>query len=402
MAVWRGVRRTWRSASTAGLLGLGALVAATSPIAYQDAAAMISGDLPDQRWQTRLEAMSVGNIQNASLTPGSGMGDARTIPVPALGKGAEVAVPSPEGPLTTETVNRDRKGDLLMTRSPVARKSDKLPAAGQLWNMDDIFSSRDGQDLPKVAFANPSDEDMAGLMVAYSHFMQKHETTTQDNGIMLARRDSMPADAALVAYAPSGDGLDAPFDAVIGSAPATAQLGDLGRPRMKPEETPSLWDWLRGRHRSKPEHAWMLNTLPESVKSDKEQACLSRGVYFEARGESKLGQIAVAQVILNRVKNPAYPDTICGVVYQNKNWRNRCQFSFACDGIRDRIRSPSAYERAKQVALDVTEGKAWLEEVGDSTHYHATYVRPRWASSMKRTDRIGRHIFYRTYGGGWS
>ena len=146
----------------------------------------------------------------------------------------------------------------------------------------------------------------------------------------------------------------------------------------------------------------MSSPLPPSAFSEQEQRCLSAGIYFEARGESVKGQAAVAQVILNRVRNPAYPKSICGVVYQNEKWRNRCQFSFACDGIKDRVASRDHYEMAEEVALAVTSGKIWIPEVGSSTHYHATYVRPRWARTMEKMMKIGQHIFYRTYGGGWS
>ena len=139
---------------------------------------------------------------------------------------------------------------------------------------------------------------------------------------------------------------------------------------------------------------------PESL--DKEQRCLSEAVYFEARSEPEAGQAAVAQVVLNRVKSGLYPSSVCGVVYQNMSWRNRCQFSFACDRIKDRVTSPEHYAMAEEVALAVTSGKIWLTEVGSSTHYHADYVRPRWARTMELMERIGRHLFYRTQGGGWS
>ncbi len=151
----------------------------------------------------------------------------------------------------------------------------------------------------------------------------------------------------------------------------------------------------------KKDHAWAASVLPPSSFSDKEQLCLANGIYFEARGESELGQAAVAQVILNRVRNPTYPKTICGVVYQNKDWRNRCQFSFACDGIPDRIWNRPAFETAKRIAHEVTIGETWLPEVGSATHYHATYVNPRWAKTMQKVDKIGLHVFYRTFGGGW-
>nr|WP_246753847.1 cell wall hydrolase [Jiella flava] len=148
------------------------------------------------------------------------------------------------------------------------------------------------------------------------------------------------------------------------------------------------------------DHAWAATALPQKAYSKAEQTCLANGIYFEARGESSQGQAAVAQVILNRVRNPAYPNSICGVVYQNKNWRNRCQFSFACDGHKDRVRDAEAYDKAKDIAEEVTEGKIWIAEVGSATHYHATYVRPRWARAMEEVDKIGRHIFYRTFDGG--
>jgi spore germination cell wall hydrolase CwlJ-like protein len=150
------------------------------------------------------------------------------------------------------------------------------------------------------------------------------------------------------------------------------------------------------------DHDWMKQPLPKSVFSSAEQKCLATAIYFEARGEEVKGQAAVAQVILNRVRNPAYPASVCNVVYQNDSWVNRCQFSFACDGIPDVIADRRAYGLAKDVAMAVTGGKIFLPEVASSTHYNATYVSPRWARSMERMTQIGSHIFYRTFGGGWS
>ena len=153
---------------------------------------------------------------------------------------------------------------------------------------------------------------------------------------------------------------------------------------------------------AKGDHKWADDPLPRSVRSPSQRRCLAAGVYHEARGESVAGQKAVAQVILNRVRNPAYPSTICGVVYQNQHMRNACQFSFACDGLRDRIRSRKHWRTAKSVANDAIDGRFWLPSVGSSTHYHADYVWPRWRRKMKRLTKIGRHIFYRTRRGGWS
>jgi len=126
----------------------------------------------------------------------------------------------------------------------------------------------------------------------------------------------------------------------------------------------------------------------------RDQECLATAIYFEARGEPELGQRAVAQVVMNRVANPTYPDTVCGVIYQNVHWRNRCQFSFACDGIPDRVRDRTRWELANRIAKETLIGDSYLKKIGHATHYHATYVRPRWIRGMDRIDRIGRHIFY--------
>ncbi|VAW23154.1 hypothetical protein MNBD_ALPHA12-1527 [hydrothermal vent metagenome] len=129
--------------------------------------------------------------------------------------------------------------------------------------------------------------------------------------------------------------------------------------------------------------------------SERDRWCLSSAIYFEARGESYRGQVAVAQVVMNRVKHPLYPDTICGVVFQNQSWRDRCQFSFACDGKPERVTEPKAWARAQEITQKVTTGKIYLSEVANATHYHANYVHPSWAKRMERVTAIGTHIFYR-------
>jgi spore germination cell wall hydrolase CwlJ-like protein len=126
-----------------------------------------------------------------------------------------------------------------------------------------------------------------------------------------------------------------------------------------------------------------------------EENCLARAVYFEARSESEVGQMAVAKVILNRVKSPDYPNSICGVVYQGSNRRNSCQFSFACDGLPDDVRQPGAWSQAKSVAQRAVAGDTQLGKgMNLATSYHADYVTPRWARSLRKVVKIGRHIFY--------
>ena len=127
----------------------------------------------------------------------------------------------------------------------------------------------------------------------------------------------------------------------------------------------------------------------------KSEKCLAEAVYFEARGEAVRGQIAVAQVILNRAFSGKYPDTVCGVVYQNKHRHLACQFTFACDGHPDVIREPDMWDRAQKIAKAMLDGQLWLPEVDRSTHYHAYWVRPSWVSEMKRNWKYGVHTFYR-------
>jgi spore germination cell wall hydrolase CwlJ-like protein len=125
-----------------------------------------------------------------------------------------------------------------------------------------------------------------------------------------------------------------------------------------------------------------------------EENCLARAVYFEARSESDMGQLAVAKVILNRVKSPKFPKSICGVVYQGSGVRNSCQFSFACDGQADDVKQPGAWVKAKSIAQRAIAGDPAVAMMGHATNYHATYVKPRWAKTMRRLARIGNHIFY--------
>lgn len=127
----------------------------------------------------------------------------------------------------------------------------------------------------------------------------------------------------------------------------------------------------------------------------KSEKCLANAVYFEARGEPVRGQIAVAQVVLNRVFSPFYPKTVCDVVYQNAHRHNSCQFTFACDGIPDIVTEPDAWTRAQHIARDMLDGKLWMPEVAKSTHYHAYWVHPSWVNEMKKMYKLGVHTFYR-------
>jgi hypothetical protein len=122
--------------------------------------------------------------------------------------------------------------------------------------------------------------------------------------------------------------------------------------------------------------------------------CMADAIYFEARGESYRGQVAVGQVVMNRLHHPIYPKDICQVVYQNQQMHNACQFSFACDGIPETINDQKSWKQADEIARGVISGSLYLTEVGKATHYHANYVYPDWAPRLKRVAKIGHHIFY--------
>jgi hypothetical protein len=140
---------------------------------------------------------------------------------------------------------------------------------------------------------------------------------------------------------------------------------------------------------------WLLGLpVPEGGQ---EFECLATALYFEARGESIEGQFAVAEVILNRVDAPQYPDTICGVVYQGASSGGGCQFSFACDGRPERIGERRSFERVARIARLMKDGAPRLLTQG-ATHFHTQAVNPNWSRAFARTATIGAHLFYRQPG----
>ena len=129
--------------------------------------------------------------------------------------------------------------------------------------------------------------------------------------------------------------------------------------------------------------------------------CLAQNIYYEARGSSIADQIAVADVALNRVRDSRYPDTVCKVVRQGKKYadgtmkRNACQFSWYCDGKSDWPQDLDAWVIAQQIAYNMYKFNDYRGLTEGATHYHADYVKPRWARTLTLTGRIGVHIFYR-------
>ena len=147
--------------------------------------------------------------------------------------------------------------------------------------------------------------------------------------------------------------------------------------------------------------------LPEDLKSESVE-CLALNMYHEARGQGTAGELAVTTVVMNRVNDPRFPNTICGVIKQGQtrpSWkgtgelipvRNKCQFSWWCDGKSDKPRDKNTYEKMKDFAKTLLSNKLLFLDITDgATHYHADYVNPSWAKTKTKTVEIQDHIFYR-------
>jgi spore germination cell wall hydrolase CwlJ-like protein len=375
------------------IIGLGLWIGFPTVAAYQDMTSLVSGlERDGTRWNAVIEKSVAGSVHAAEMPFVDG--DAVTGGVAARISGSGVELPGVgavafkgksglvgETPDEDRIVRSDKQGRILQV-APVAPP--KNFSAGSIFERTSSLLRPSMDSGLKLAFAKPA---IKGKEVQIASSFHLREDGADDSGMpamLAALVTNEKADVLATAYAP-----DAPDYAEISPFEALLKDEDPNDGRFIPPV-------------GKGDHAWMQTPLPASVFSKKEQACLANAIYFEARSESLRGQAAVAQVVLNRVRNPAYPDSICGVVYQNSHWRNACQFSFACDGRKERITEPSHYKTARDIALAVTAGKIFLPEVGSSTHYYANYVHPGWARSMHKMVKIALHIFSRTYGGGWS
>lgn len=369
------------------IFGLATWLAFPSLPAYADLAGLLSGmDRGDARWRMVLTESPAGSIHESELTfvdpiitgpvgrsAGMMLPDGSKVAFNSARKSGE------ESPDEDRVNRKDKKGRIVAVE---IIQPPKDFSAGSVLDRTSSLLVPHFDNAERYAFVKP---EIKGREIEVATAFYKKKPLKADPGVpaFLAKLvTNKNPDILATAYAPAEPDYSrvSPFDSILKK--------DETRGRFAPHIGPE-------------DHAWAASVLSPEVFSPAEQQCLASGVYFEARGESVKGQAAVAQVILNRVRNPAYPKTICGVVYQNEDWRNACQFSFACDNIKDRVNSKYHWKIAREVAMAVTAGKIWLPEVGSATHYHALYVRPNWASTMKKVGRIGLHVFYRTYGGGW-
>jgi len=210
---------------------------------------------------------------------------------------------------------------------------------------------------------------------------------------------------------PFGDGTtpDAPLDFALNSSTPTPSDGKLllaaqkpapqkaaatAQATLAPPQTPAAASQVTVATQlasgAKPDYA----SLIDPKDSARQMRCLGEAIYFEARSEPEAGQAAVAQVVLNRVRSGIFPTNVCAVVYQDRNHPFACQFSFACEGKSLRIEEPAAWATATRIAQAVVSGANYNPKVVEALNYHANYVYPFWAPSLRRVDRIGAHIFY--------
>jgi hypothetical protein len=194
---------------------------------------------------------------------------------------------------------------------------------------------------------------------------------------------------------PALDAITNPLLADPASVIPAGLPGEAPYPTLAPPPTAPLPNFQAMRFDTGPAvsaYAFRGSTATDSMRS---QLCLAAAIYYEAASESDDGQRAVAQVVLNRVRHPAYPNTVCDVVYQGTERGDRlCQFSFACDGSMARLPSREGWARASRIARAALAGYVF-PNVGAATHYHTLAVNPFWNKSLTPVNIIGAHIFYR-------
>ena len=410
--------RRWRRAAASIAIGAVLFVVPPERIAFQDLGALLVRQ-PGvaKRWQQHLIASPFGTIHAAMFSLPRPVGTA--IPHPPIyalanfdpaditGSIGKQPLGDETAPLQFPKTNRKTKGDSL-----VARQREPMPPLPPVLAIEPA---------PEAGADTALKKEGAGRFDPYSQyeFVTAPDEKTATPNVDLPYADIPPANltptAPQNAAGQSAAQLYFVIDSMAGSrepiapwAPGEAPvvLASHGDPDIKQSAlVPSPDGDAKGgesvaskgevtgddqRPRSPAERLALAGAA--RAKAEK---CLANAVYFEARGESVRGQIAVAQVVMNRVFSPFYPNDVCGVVYQNAHRHLACQFTFACDGLPDIVTEPDAWERAKRISRDMLDGKLWMPEVSKSTHYHAYWVHPDWVNEMKKVYKLGVHTFYR-------
>ena len=229
--------------------------------------------------------------------------------------------------------------------------------------------------LAEVKSQTPPKQSAQAAMQLSDVAARSQASASPDASIQLA---SLPAPASTpdLTIPATADG------PIVASMQALIPLDKVMLPRSMPPLSPAERLELSGKEYARAER------------------CLANAIYFEARSEPIRGQMAVAQVVINRAFSGFYPNDVCGVVYQNAHRHLSCQFTFACDGKSKAITDRRHWAVANRIARQTLDGQIYLPEVGKSTHYHAAYVRPNWAREMRKLVRYGLHSFYRPYAWG--
>jgi spore germination cell wall hydrolase CwlJ-like protein len=437
MSVMRNQPKGARFAS----FGLGLLAFALMPteVGYQDIASLLARQ-PGvaERWQNRVFS-AVSTIQVATysfgLPIGTSIPKSASYRLASLDKsdldvtGSVTRNPLVQPPLRYQTsdfpkVDRTLKGDRLVTVPPeTAAPSNMAPG------IEDPSTSNASVMGAKSAAATPAappvplDRELQEALSAppLAPYDVSRSLEAQPLDDLKAAPDAFPLDSA-----PAQDGfsvktaglyfgssaLGATAESMERWQPGEEPLIVLPDPDMKvmaslpsPADEPSKpaesgesiatkGEVNADNQRSKTP-AQRLGLFDQKARA-KSEKCLAEAIYFEARGEAVRGQIAVAQVVMNRTFSGFYPNTVCAVVYQNKHGRPfECQFTFACDNIPDIVTEPDMWDRAKKIAKAMLDGQLWLPEVAKSTHYHAYWVHPSWVGEMKKMYKFGVHTFYR-------
>ena len=241
-----------------------------------------------------------------------------------------------------------------------------------------ILAARDGS--PVAALAALRHEDAIEVAMATSLSLTRSDARVVADPPTVAALSSQPMRLASVNPTAMSDAGATPQATPI-SLPSMIAILPPPAPGVPPP-SPAQRLHLEGKERAKAER------------------CLANAIYFESRSEPVRGQMAVAQVVMNRVFSEFYPNDVCSVVYQNASRHLSCQFTFACDGKSKTINERGAWARANRIAKQTLDGLIYVPEVAKSTHYHAVYVHPNWVGEMKKLVRFGIHNFYRPYAWG--
>ena len=304
-------------------------------------------------------------------------------PAPVAAERQRLALNKPE-PVKIEPAR-------IETRRSAARPKSDNAAVAALSEVKHV-------DAVELAMIQPAGDMRAGLVTLASL------TPANPSPPVLAvavKRDAAAASAqSLKAVPPASDVDDAPpirlASLSAGSMPAAAMLPEPMPISLPPLNMVPLPTPAPGVPPPSPAQRLKL----DDKQYAKAERCLANAIYWEARSEPVRGQMAVAQVVMNRVFSPFYPDDVCSVVYQNAHRHLSCQFTFACDGKRKTITERGHWARANRIARQTLDGQIYVAEVAKSTHYHAAYVNPIWNREMKKLVRFGLHSFYRPYAWG--